>query len=81
MKGTFFSSSLFGPNIWSRLAPSSEDNPSLEHFSCWNTSSIGIRSCESANHVRKIDSLAHSPHASSPRSTSNRKFSRFLNTI
>jgi hypothetical protein len=41
---SFFSSNLFGPNTWSLLAPSSDVRPCLEHFSCSNTSSIGILS-------------------------------------
>ena len=42
---SFFSSSLFGPKIWSLFSPSSPVKPFLEHFSCSKTSSIGIRSC------------------------------------
>lgn len=43
---SFFSSSLFGPKIWILSSPSCVVKPSLVHFSCWNTSSIGIFSCE-----------------------------------
>jgi len=41
---SFFSSSLFGPKICSLFWPSSSVKPSLVHFSCSKTSSIGIRS-------------------------------------
>lgn len=41
---TVFSSSLFGPKIWSLFSPSSVVRPCFEHFSCSNTSSTGIRS-------------------------------------
>ena len=44
---TFFSSSLLGPNSWILSSPSCVVNPSLVHFSCWKTSSIGIFSWES----------------------------------
>lgn len=42
---TVFSSSLFGPKIWSLCSPSSVESPCFVHFSCSNTSSMGIFSC------------------------------------
>lgn len=45
---TDFSSSLLRPNSLDRSSPSSEESPSLVHRSCWNTSSIGILSCNQA---------------------------------
>lgn len=44
---TFFSSSLLGPKIWILSSPSWVVKPSLVHFSCWKTSSMGIFSCKS----------------------------------
>ena len=41
---SFFSSSLFGLKILSLSSPWAVLNPSLVHFSCWNTSSTGILS-------------------------------------
>jgi hypothetical protein len=43
---TCFSSSLLGPKTWRRCVPSSEDSPSRVHFSCSNTSSMGMFSCK-----------------------------------
>jgi len=47
---TFFSSSLLGPKISRRCAPSLEDSPSRVHFSCSNTSSMGMFSCKHRHH-------------------------------
>ena len=41
---TFFSSSLFGPNISIRASASSYESPLRDVLNCSNTSSNGIRS-------------------------------------